>query len=502
MRFPRAVGPACGGWLLAALLGCGSSRGDGSQTSGGGDTGSGNATGTGNDTGRGGSSASGGGPDLGLGDVPNDPGASGSSSSGECAGERIDAKRLPLDIYVMLDVSGSMLQETQGDANVTKWQAVTSALTDFGKDPASAGISVGLQVFPLKHPDAPATCSASAQCAPDFGECLAKICWQFTGNNGPCESDHDCGDISGDCVSFGSCKNDDSFVCRNPGGDCGTDTDTGKALGACVPQTPVCTAADDCRAIDYAMPAVPIAELPGAQAKLLSAIAAQKPDRTGLTPTGPALAGALSLSKTWAQAHLDHQVITLLATDGIPTLQGTNQVCTELTSQADLDKIAKLASDAKSTAPSISTFVIGVLGPDDAAASAVLQSIAMAGGSGDAFIVDTRGNVQAQFREALDQIRGGLSCELAVPKADAGTTVDYDKVNVDFTHASGQVEHLAAVDTAADCGTQRAWHYDVDPATAAPTRILACPELCTEFRATDTGSVEISLGCTTRRVPK
>ncbi len=482
MRISRAVGFACwGAWCLAALLGCSSSKDPGSTAGQGG-----------------GGRGSGGGP--GLGNPPSEVGGD-VSTGGGCAGKRIDAKRLPLDIYVMLDVSGSMLQQTQSDANVTKWHAVTSALTDFVKDPASAGISVGLQVFPLHHPDAPATCTSNAQCAPNFGQCLTKICWQFTANAGACDSDADCGDLPGDCISFGLCQNDDTFVCKNPGGECGTDGDTGKALGACVAQTPVCTAAGDCRAIDYASPAVPIGELPGAQAALLGALQAAEPDRNGLTPTGPALAGALSLSKTWAQAHPEHQVITLLATDGIPTLKGENQVCAQLTSQADLDKIPQQAADAKASSPSITTFVIGVIGPDDTDATATLQAIAASGGSGKAFIVDTRGNVQAQFRQALDQIRGGLSCEFAVPEVEPGTKADYGKVNVDFSHA-GKVENLNAVQNEAECGTERAWHYDIDPAVGTPTRILACPALCTEFRSTEQGSVDISLGCATRRVPK
>lgn len=482
MRSSRAVGFAWfGGWLLAALVGCGSAKDPGSTTGQG--------------------SSSGGGPDLG--NLPDQSGASGAASTGGgCAGTRIDAKRLPLDMYVMLDVSGSMLQQTEGDASVTKWHAVVSALTDFVKDPSSAGISVGLQVFPLRHPDAPATCSSNAQCGPSFGRCLTKICWQFSGNSGGCDSDSDCGDNAGDCIPFGLCKNDDTFVCKNPGGDCGTDRDTGKELGGCVAQAPVCTEAGDCRAIDYATPAVPISELPAAEGVLLGALQAAKPDRNGLTPTGPALAGALSLSKSWGQAHPDHQVITLLATDGIPTLKGENQVCAELTSQADLDEISQLAADARASTPSISTFVIGVIGPDDTNATATLQAIAASGGSGKAFIVDTRGNVQTQFRQALDQIRGGLSCEFAVPEAAAGTKADYGKVNVDLTDATGKVENLSAVQSAADCGDERAWHYDVAPADGIPTRILACPALCTEFRSTLSGSVDISLGCMTRRVPK
>lgn len=479
MRSSRAVGLACFGvWLSAALAGCGN-KDSGSTAS----------------QGSGGSNGNGGGPDLGT--LPSDSAGS-SAMGGGCAGKRVDAKRLPLDMYVMLDVSGSMLEQTEGDASVNKWHAVTSALTDFVKDPASAGISVGLQVFPLRHPDAPATCSSDAQCSPNFGKCLTKICWAFTANAGPCQSDADCGDNEGDCIAFGLCENDDTFVCRNPGGECGTDADTGKALGACVANVPVCLGSGDCRAADYATTAVPMSELPGAQSTVLAALQALEPDRNGLTPTGPALAGALSLATTWAQAHVDHQVITLLATDGIPTLKGEQGMCQDVGSQADLDAIAQLASSAKMAKPSISTFVIGVLGPNDTNATATLQAIATSGGSGKAFIVDTRGNVQTQFRQALDQIRGGLSCDLAVPEGEPGQPVEYDKnVNVEFSR-TGTVESLLYVETAAGCTDHpRGWYYDVDPKTTKPSRILTCPAVCTDFQATTVGSVDIRLGCQT-----
>lgn len=505
MRLWRAVGLVCsGGSLLVSLGACGSSK-DGSNV------GSGAASGT--VAGSAGTSSTGpdlGGPDLGLAGDSSGSGASGGSSSGsnDCAGQLIEAKRLPLDMYVMLDVSGSMLEETEGDASVTKWDAVSSALSDFVRDPASAGMSMGLQVFPLRHPDAPKSCTTNAQCAPDFGRCFMKTCWNAFTSLTPCDSDAECDNLSGDCVAFGRCEKDNTFVCPSPGtGDCGTDPDTGNDLGACLAQPAECTLVGDCRAVDYATPAVPIAELPAGQATLLGAISAAKPDPNGLTPTGPALAGAISQSKSWAQTHPDHQVVAVLATDGMPTLESSNQVCQPVLTQTQIDAVSALAASGKSGTPSISTFVIGVLGPSDTGASATLQSIAAAGGSNKAFLVDTSGDVQAQFRKALDQIRSaGLSCELAVPEADAGTSVDYKQVNVDFTDKSGKVEHLLNVPSQDDCKSapdQHGWYWDVDVSKGeVPTRILTCPATCSEFQSTDMGSVQISLGCKTRMVVK
>jgi hypothetical protein len=426
-----------------------------------------------------------GGPDLGgLGGQTS----GGSSGVGEeCAGKVIEAKRIPLDMYVMLDISGSMLEPTEGDATVTKWQAVSSALADFVSDEASSGIGVGLQLFPLKHPSAPASCSSNAECGTDYGRCFARTCWSADGL-APCDSDAECPRVD-DCIPFGYCENDDSYVCPAPGEDCGTADTTGAPLGTCIAQVPQCTLAGDCRAITYATPAVPIGELPGAKAALVSAIEAAKPDRNGLTPSGPALAGAISLSSTWAQAHPERQVVAVLASDGMPTLEGRNQVCEPVTSQVQVDAVSELAARGKQGTPPITTFVIGVVGPADAGARDTLQSIAAAGGSTRAFVVDTGGDVQAQFRSALDQIRAaGLSCGL---------------VNVDFTDKTGKVNHLLQVENAEGCAAamNRGWYYDVPVSGAtAPTRILTCPTTCTDFQATEMGSVQISLGCMTRKV--
>jgi hypothetical protein len=45
------------------------------------------------------------------------------------------------------------------------------------------------------------------------------------------------------------------------------------------------------------------------------------------------------------------------------------------------------------------------------------------------------------------------------------------------------------------------WYYDVDPAMGKPTRVIACPATCSEFKA-GTGKSQVSLayGCRTRTI--
>jgi hypothetical protein len=425
------------------------------------------------------------GPDLGS--VGGDGSGPGDIEE-DCAGELIEAKPIPLDMYVMLDVSGSMLELSEGNAAVTKWQAVSSALSDFVQDDASAGIGMGLQVFPIRHPEAPASCSSSTECGA-FGPCFRKLCVEQP-DIVVCDTKSDCGLLGGDCVDFGFCENDENILCIPPGSSCGTD-DRGQPLGACLqPPTSPCLSTADCSPATYAMPAAPIAELPAARDALLVALQSAMPDPEGATPTGPALRGAIEQASAWATAHPGHQVVAVLATDGLPT------ECTPVT----IDGVAAVASAGSLANPTVSTFVIGVVGPDDVGASANLNSIAAAGGTESAFIVDTQGDVAAQFRDALNQIRASrLSCDLLVPEAAAGKTVDYDYVNVVFDDGSGPATLDYVTEWSGCSPATGGWYFDKDPDSGAiPQHILVCPVTCSKFAEADTGSVQIKLGCVRR----
>jgi hypothetical protein len=441
----------------------------------------------GSDKGKAGSST---GPNLGN-LAGNGSSSGGTSANGDCAGDLIQAERIPLDMYVMLDVSGSMLDPTEGDATLTKWDAVSSALSDFVQDPASNGMGMGLQVFPIVHPDAPASCKINDDCG-EFGPCFLKACWGYDEALVPCETDAYCGRF-GPCIEFAQCAGNREFLCaaEDIGLNCGRDPLTGQQLGACSAlASSTCLATADCRPATYAAPATPIAELPGAQAALVAAIDAAGPEDGGLTPTGPALQGAIDQASSWAKAHPERQVVAVLATDGLPTL------CEPV----EIADVAKLADQGRNATPAVSTFVIGVVGPADVDAPANLNSIAASGGTAKAFIVDTAGDVQQQFRDALNKIRAtGLSCELAVPTATGGQAVDYEFVNVTFDSGSGPT-NLLAVENLAGCGADGGWYYDVDPDKGTPKKIITCPSTCTKFQQTDMGSVQIRLGCQTTRV--
>jgi hypothetical protein len=119
----------------------------------------GNAGNGGSSNGNGGSGVpkppAGGGGSTGAGGT----GAGGAGGDKTCTAVGAMAKQLPVDIYVLLDRSGSMLNDINDDGMMgtmppptpgvpIKWDATVEALTKFVNSPAASGLQVGLGVFP------------------------------------------------------------------------------------------------------------------------------------------------------------------------------------------------------------------------------------------------------------------------------------------------------------------------------------------------------------------
>ena len=390
----RVVSPIAAAALLAAgLMACS----NGTDGSGGGNSGgAGNGTGNGNGTGSG-TIANGSGGSNSAGTFSNGTGT-GSGVGGGCATTTQQAQKIPLDMYIMLDESGSM-DSTIGMGQ-TRWTAVTTALNSFLQQPQSAGLGVGIQFFGL----------------------------------GP-----------------------DSFN-------------------------------DSCVASDYANPqaldangqkGVEIAPLPGNAAALLASIAAHAPNT--LTPTSAALQGAVDHAKAWQIMNPTHVVVAVFATDGQPTECDTS-----------LTNINAIAAAGLASPQKIRTFVIGV-----GAATANLNGIAVAGGTTQAFIVDTNPMANAQFLAALNAIQGtALACNYIIPPPPMGQTPDFTALNVQYTPGGGGAPVLLPnVPDAASCpANSDAWYYD-NPAN--PTQIILCGHSCGTVQADTNGSIHIVLGCKT-----
>ncbi|WP_437293145.1 hypothetical protein [Sorangium sp. So ce426] len=473
---------ACGG--ADGSVSAGGAGGAGAGASSG--TGPGN--GTGNGPGTGGATSTGVGTD-GPGEITTGPSSgAGEGAGGEasCAGETKTAELVPLDLYIMLDSSGSMRDRLATGG--TKWTAVTDALEAFFTDPKSEGLGVGLQYFPLLNAGQPMSCRTHEECGVS-GPCALRACRSsFDARTGiqVCVTDADCPDDDA-CIDIGVCSQNSNIVCGDIGERCPN------RAGTCNKVTrSSCAHPYSCVTEDYATPAVSIAPLDAAWAdELIGSIDRTFPD--GGTPTAGALSGAIAQARAHAQANPTHRVVTVLATDGMPT------EC----NPTSADGIAEIAAEGLGGSPSISTFVIGVFGRDDDGAQATMNRIAEGGGTTSAYFIDTSSDVTQAFLDALSEIRGtSLACEYQVPAPSAGQTLDYGTLNVQHTPPEGaDPSTIFYVATEARCdATAGGWYYDVDPATGGtPTKIVMCPATCTHFQAG--GQVQLQVGCKTEIPP-
>ncbi|WP_437585887.1 hypothetical protein [Sorangium sp. So ce1000] len=468
-------GSVFGGGAGGAGAGASSGTGSGTGANSGTGSGTGAATGTGYGTDEPG----------GLGGGPSSGAGEGTGGGASCAGETSTAELVPLDLYIMLDASGSMDERLATGG--TKWRAVTDALEAFFTDPQSEGLGVGLQYFPQMNADVPLSCRNNEECGIS-GPCALRACRSsFAASTAiqVCVADSDCPD-GDECIDLGVCSQNGD-VCDEIGARC-----AGRG-GTCYRRSrSTCAHPYSCVTEDYATPAVEIAPLDAAWAdELIGSIDQTRPD--GGTPTAGALSGAIAQARAHAEANPTHRVVTVLATDGMPT------EC----NPTSADGIAAIAAEGLSGSPSISTFVIGVFDGNDDGAQVTMNRIAEGGGTTSAYFIDTNSDVTQAFLDALSAIRGkSLACEYQVPAPSSGQTLDYGTLNVQHTPPdTNEPSTIFYVATEDRCdATAGGWYYDVDPATGGtPTKIVMCPATCTRFQTG--GQVQLQVGCKTEIPP-
>ena len=95
-----------------------------------------------------------------------------------CEAQSHEAEPYPLDMYVMMDQSGSMSSDI-GISGKTKWEAAVDAFTSFLNNTPQQGLSMGIQFFPL--PITP--WSQMPTCDPNAPACGDDVC--VTVDTGP-----------------------------------------------------------------------------------------------------------------------------------------------------------------------------------------------------------------------------------------------------------------------------------------------------------------------------
>jgi hypothetical protein len=419
-----------------------------------------------------------------------------------CVTQTTVAEPRQVSMYMMLDSSGSMLDQT-GTLR-TKWDSVARAIRGFLGETSDSDLQVGLQFFPLAKPGSRFNCSVESDCGPDSdgdgvsdgGPCFLKTC-RASEQITLCVNQSDCpgNPISNTCVPFGICSGSDPqapVACEllpGPPTLCGDGT-----LGVCADFNRSCTNAASCDSNAYAKPAVEIGPVSQNLAAVDQALSNQLPQ--GLTPTVPALQGAIDHARAWGKAHPDQTVVVLLATDGLPTQCGKDATNQGQGTLQPINDVLSIAAGGLAGDVPVKTFVVGVFQPGDTSSVANVNQIANAGGTGQAAFIDSSADVDQQFLDALRAIESGqLGCEFQLPASQA--QLDYFKVNLQFTNGT-LTQPLPFVRDGAGCNTTPSgWHYDVDPSQSAPSSIQVCPNVCAQIKAAAAASVQLQLGCAT-----
>ncbi len=234
----------------------------------------------------------------------------------------------------------------------------------------------------------------------------------------------------------------------------------------------------DCDVSAYAAFEVPVEPLADVGAAMVTAIDDTAP--AGLTPTLPALQGAVSYAQSWAVDHPNRAAVVVLVTDGYPTQCGNGP-----------DAVAQVAEDAYASDQHVRTYVIGV----GEVARFNLDNYARAGGTNEAYLTND-GDISTSFSTALLNITNSdLACDYVLPDPpDSNTELDIEKVQVVYTPSAGDAEEVPYLNGYLDCANadNGGWYYDN---VTAPTKISVCPCTCARFGA---GRVDVRLGCKPR----
>jgi hypothetical protein len=224
---------------------------------------------------------------------------------------------------------------------------------------------------------------------------------------------------------------------------------------------------------------VPIGMLPAVGPDIIDAVDTVADQLGGLTPTLPALQGAIQYAAADQQTS-GRETVVLLVTDGQPTQ------CQDPISIAEIaDEAARgLEQD------SVMTFVVGL-----GAGLFNLHRIAQSGGTGSAYLIEG-GDAAEQFRQAIMNITTTpLSCEFDIPEPIDGTLeFNPDEVQMVYYPANGAPEEIPRLGTGANCGNSPngGWFYN---STTNPETIHICACNCNRLGA---GRIEVRMGCVPR----
>lgn len=239
-----------------------------------------------------------------------------------------------------------------------------------------------------------------------------------------------------------------------------------------------------CNAGNYTNPTVPMTQLPSTTfGDRLAAIRAAYWGEG--TPTRAVIEGVQGFVASHREKHPGRYAMVLV-TDGYP------QGCGDVNTISAIEGVVSAADD-------LPTYVIGVKNPPvqgrhgATAPDTVsdLNSVAAAGGTESAFIIDTGDpeKTKADFREAVEAIRGeSIACSVELPMPPDGRRFEKDHLVVSTT-TGGATANLTYD---ASCAKDGAWHYD---SASEPSEVVLCPETCARLQDAEAATLEVGFTC-------
>ena len=234
-----------------------------------------------------------------------------------------------------------------------------------------------------------------------------------------------------------------------------------------------------CTPESYREPDVPMTALPDlAFGEAMDGIGRE--DWRGGTPTLSVLSGLFDQIEALRPSDSGRYVVVLV-TDGHPQDCEDNRI----------EAVAELVAEHADRVP---TYVIGVRNPpveDAPDNTSDLADIAKAGGTEDAYLIDTGDPARtvARFAEAIDAIRGAsVPCDAPIPPPPEGRSFDKTRVSVSVTADS----RTSDLPYSAGCDTDHAWHYDD---ASSPAQIVLCPGACQALQTPDGSRLDLVFEC-------
>ncbi len=246
-----------------------------------------------------------------------------------------------------------------------------------------------------------------------------------------------------------------------------------------------------CEASEYAVPDVPVAELPGNTAALESFTPS---DLLTPLPMVPALRGAIQHARErYDRSDLKStkQVVFLLISELFPGGCGFTP--------EDLDDTAQ---EGFLGSPPIETYIFGVgaltlLDPSILGNFlAQLRGLALQGGTGQPYLADLTASDEEMATRLAEAREAAMPspCEFACPEwLDGDLPGDPELVTLTYTRSVGDRVRVPRLSDPSECDPLvNGWYYD-DP--IQPSRAIACGRICEIIESNPPPEIDFVLGC-------